>query len=38
MDEIKGKVRLGMQAYADGMLIIPKVLAQNSGNSNKILL
>merc|ERR1712111_247254 len=31
MDHVKGRERLGMQAYADGMLVIPKVLAQNSG-------
>merc|ERR1712107_508816 len=32
MDHVKGRERLGMQAYADGMLIIPKVLAQNAGH------
>ena len=31
MEELKGRERLGMQAYADGMLIIPKVLAVNAG-------
>merc|ERR1712018_688668 len=31
MDHVKGRERLGMQAYADGMLVIPKALAQNSG-------
>merc|ERR1712004_935920 len=31
MDLVKGRERLGMQAYADGLLVIPKVLAQNSG-------
>ena len=31
MDEVKGKARLGLQAYADGMLVIPKTLAQNAG-------
>ena len=31
LETIKGKARLGMQAYAEGMLIIPKVLAQNAG-------
>lgn len=30
-DEVKGKQRLGVQAYADAMLIIPKTLAVNSG-------
>ncbi|XP_045841923.1 T-complex protein 1 subunit zeta-2 isoform X2 [Meles meles] len=28
---IKGRARLGVQAFADALLIIPKVLAQNSG-------
>ena len=28
---IKGRSRLGLQAYADAMLVIPKVLAQNAG-------
>ncbi|XP_043910146.1 T-complex protein 1 subunit zeta [Protopterus annectens] len=28
---IKGKAQLGVQAFADALLIIPKVLAQNSG-------
>ncbi len=31
MEELKGRERLGMQAYADGMLVIPKVLAVNAG-------
>merc|ERR1711983_244083 len=31
MEAIKGRARLGMQAYAEGMLVIPKVLAQNAG-------
>jgi len=31
MEQMKGRIRLGVQAYADGMLIIPKVLAQNAG-------
>merc|ERR1711881_641299 len=30
MDTMKGRARLGMQAYADGILVIPKVLAQNA--------
>lgn len=30
-DTVKGKAKLGIQAYADAMLIIPKVLAQNGG-------
>lgn len=28
---VKGKTRLAIQAYADAMLVIPKVLATNSG-------
>ncbi|XP_062522455.1 T-complex protein 1 subunit zeta-like [Corticium candelabrum] len=28
---VKGRARLGVQAYADALLVIPKVLAQNSG-------
>jgi len=31
LEKIKGKSRLGMQAYGEGMLVIPKVLAQNAG-------
>lgn len=31
LETVKGRARLGIQAYADGMLVIPKVLAQNSG-------
>ncbi|KAJ8312577.1 hypothetical protein KUTeg_009950 [Tegillarca granosa] len=30
-NEVKGRARLGVQAYADALLIIVKVLAQNSG-------
>jgi len=30
-DTVKGRARLGVQAYADALLVIPKVLAQNSG-------
>ena len=29
--ETKGKVKLGIQAFADALLIIPKTLAENSG-------
>ena len=28
---VNGRARLGIQAYADGLLILPKVLAQNAG-------
>jgi len=31
LETVKGRARLGIQAYADGMLIIPKTLATNSG-------
>ena len=31
MPSVKGKAQLGVQAFADALLIIPKVLAQNSG-------
>merc|ERR1719374_403983 len=30
-ETVKGRARLGIQAYADGLLVIPKVLAQNAG-------
>lgn len=30
-NEVKGRARLGVQAYADALLVIIKVLAQNSG-------
>ena len=30
-DTVKGRARLGIQAYADALLIIPKILAQNAG-------
>lgn len=29
--EVKGRVKLGVEAFADAMLIIPKVLVENSG-------
>merc|ERR1712079_572599 len=31
LETVKGRARLGIQAYAEGMMIIPKTLAQNSG-------
>jgi len=31
LPNVKGKVRLGMQAFADALMIIPKVLGQNAG-------
>lgn len=30
-DSVKGKAKLGVQVFADSLLIIPKVLAQNAG-------
>lgn len=30
-ETVKGRARLGVQAYADALLVIPKVLAQNAG-------
>ena len=30
-ETVKGRARMGVQAYADSMLIIPKVLARNAG-------
>ncbi|KAI8882341.1 T-complex protein 1 zeta subunit [Backusella circina FSU 941] len=29
--EVKGRAKMGVQAFADAMLVIPKVLAQNGG-------
>ena len=29
--EISGKVKLGVQCFADAMLVIPRTLAENSG-------
>ena len=31
-ETVKGRARLGVQAYADALLVIPKVLARNSGH------
>lgn len=30
-EQVKGRARLGVQAFADALLVIPKVLAQNAG-------
>ncbi|VDP93770.1 unnamed protein product [Echinostoma caproni] len=30
--EVKGRARLGVQAFADALLVIPKVLAMNAGH------
>lgn len=29
--EVKGRIQLGIQAFADAMLVIPKTLATNAG-------
>ncbi len=34
-DSVKGRARLGVQAFADAMLIIPKTLAQNAGHDQQ---
>lgn len=31
MDKVKGRAKLGVQAYADALLVIPKTLATNAG-------
>lgn len=30
-DRVKGRAKLGIQAFADGLLVIPKTLAANAG-------
>jgi len=30
-DSVKGRARLGVQAFADALLVVPKTLAQNAG-------
>ena len=30
-DTIKGKAKLGVDAFAQALLVVPKVLAENSG-------
>ncbi len=34
-ETVKGRARLGVRAFADAMLIIPKVLATNSGHDSQ---
>jgi len=34
-ETVKGRARLGIQAYADGLLVIPKVLATNAGHDSQ---
>ena len=38
MEQLKGRERLGVQAYADGMLVIPKVLATNAGRLISLII
>lgn len=33
--EIKGRARLGVQAFAEALLIIPKAIAQNAGHDQQ---
>lgn len=37
-EQVKGKARLGVVAFADAMLVIPKVLAQNAGHDQQSVL
>lgn len=37
-ESVKGKARLGVVAFADAMLIIPKTLAQNAGHDQQSML
>lgn len=37
-DTVKGKARLGVAAYAEALLVIPKVLAVNSGYDAQVSL
>jgi T-complex protein 1 subunit zeta len=32
---VKGRARLGVQAFAEGLLIIPKAIAQNAGHDQQ---
>jgi T-complex protein 1 subunit zeta len=36
--EVKGKARLGVQAFADALLTVPKTLAQNAGHDQQNVL
>lgn len=36
-DAVKGKSRLGISAYAEALLVIPKVLAINSGFDAQVI-
>lgn len=37
-ESVKGKARLGVAAFADAMLVIPKTLAQNAGHDQQSVL
>lgn len=37
-ETVKGKARLGVAAFADAMLVIPKTLAQNAGHDQQSVL
>lgn len=37
-ETVKGRPRLGVQAFADAMLIIPKTLAQNAGHDQQAVI
>ena len=37
-ETVKGKARLGVAAFADAMLVIPKTLAQNAGHDQQTAL
>lgn len=37
-DTVKGKARLGVAAFAEAMLVIPKTLAQNAGHDQQTVL
>lgn len=34
-DQASGKVKLGIQAFADALLVIPRTLAENSGHDTQ---
>jgi T-complex protein 1 subunit zeta len=37
-DSVKGRARLGVQAFADAMLVIPKTLSQNAGHDPQLVI
>ena len=37
-ETVKGRPRLGVQAFADAMLVIPKTLAQNAGHDQQAVI